>query len=60
MITYIFPVVGVALGAIALNETVDWRLLVGGLLVLGGIIVVNSKIKTSPQLVAVQNKHLEG
>lgn len=60
MITYMFPLIGVVLGAVALHETVDWRLLVGGLLVLGGIIVVNSKIKTSPQLVTIKNEHLEG
>ncbi|MGI8999784.1 MAG: DMT family transporter, partial [Candidatus Limnocylindria bacterium] len=40
MVTYIFPVVGVALGVLLLNELMDVRLLVGTALVLAGIIVV--------------------
>jgi drug/metabolite transporter (DMT)-like permease len=41
MITYALPVVGVALGALFLNEVVDERLLIGALFILGGIAVVN-------------------
>lgn len=44
MVTYITPGVGLALGAIVLNETVDWRLLVGALLIFGGIAIVNLKV----------------
>jgi len=40
MVTYIFPVVGVALGVMLLRERMDVRLLVGTVLVLTGIIVV--------------------
>lgn len=43
MVTYMFPLVGVVLGLVVLKETLDWRLFVGGILVLAGIIVVNSK-----------------
>lgn len=43
MITYMFPLVGVMLGIIFLDEKVTWQVLVGGLLVLAGIYIVNSK-----------------
>jgi drug/metabolite transporter (DMT)-like permease len=41
MITYVLPVVGIALGAMFLNEVVDERLLIGAVFILGGIAVVN-------------------
>lgn len=41
LVTYVIPVVGVTAGAIFLNETVDWRLLVGGGLILSGVAAVN-------------------
>jgi drug/metabolite transporter (DMT)-like permease len=41
MVTYLFPVVGVALGVLFLREQADWHLLVGALLVVAGIGVVN-------------------
>jgi drug/metabolite transporter (DMT)-like permease len=40
---YVFPLVGVLLGVVFLKEQVDWRLLVGGALIVGSIIVVNQK-----------------
>lgn len=43
MVSYIFPLVGVVLGVIFLKESLDWRLFVGGALVLFGIIVVNTR-----------------
>ena len=43
MVTYVFPLVGVALGVIFLNETLDINLLMGGALVVGSIIIVNWK-----------------
>ncbi len=36
MVTYVIPVVGLTLGAL-FGETVDWRLLVGAVLIFGGI-----------------------
>lgn len=39
MVSYIFPVVGVALGVIFLRELLDWRLAVGTGLVVAGIVV---------------------
>jgi len=41
LVTYTFPPIGVTLGAIFLDELVDIRLVIGGLLILGGIFVVN-------------------
>lgn len=44
MVTYITPGVGLALGAIVLNEAVDWRLLVGAALIFSGIAIVNLRM----------------
>ncbi len=41
LVTYLLPVVGVSAGALVLGELVDWRLLVGGLLILSGVGAVN-------------------
>jgi drug/metabolite transporter (DMT)-like permease len=41
MITYVFPLVGVGLGVLFLNELIDLQLVVGALLVLGSVFVVN-------------------
>jgi len=41
MVTYLFPVVGVALGVLFLGEHADWHLVAGALLVVGSIAIVN-------------------
>lgn len=41
MTTYMFPLVGVVLGAVFLGESVDWRVLVGGGLIILAIVLVN-------------------
>ncbi len=41
LVTYVFPLVGVVLGVLFLGETLDWNLVVGGLMVIGGIVLVN-------------------
>lgn len=43
LVTYVFPLVGVVLGVIFLNERLDWNLLVGGSMVVGSIAVVNAR-----------------
>lgn len=43
MTTYLLPLIGVTLGAVVLHEEVDWRLLMGGFLIIIGIIIVNHK-----------------
>jgi len=41
MVTYVFPLVAVALGVIFLGESLDWRIIVGGTAVIAGILIVN-------------------
>jgi drug/metabolite transporter (DMT)-like permease len=48
LVTYVFPVIGLILGIIFLNEVADWRLLVGSLLVVAGIAVVNLRPRLKP------------
>jgi drug/metabolite transporter (DMT)-like permease len=45
MVTYIFPLGGVILGVIFLNEHLSWQLAVGALLIISSIIVVNWQSK---------------
>lgn len=41
MVTYVVPVFAVIFGVTLLGETADWRLLVGGALILLGVVIVN-------------------
>jgi drug/metabolite transporter (DMT)-like permease len=53
MTTYMFPLVGVLLGWIFLKEIPDWRLVVGGILVIVAVVIVNTRktnLNTSPKL----------
>lgn len=43
LVTYVFPLVGVILGVVFLNELLDWHLLVGSTLIVGSILVVNTR-----------------
>lgn len=43
LVNYVAPVVGVALGLVFRGETVGWRLMTGGALILSGIAVVNHR-----------------
>jgi len=43
LVTYVFPLVSVVLGVIFLNELLDWQLVVGGALVVGSIVFVNTR-----------------
>ena len=45
MVTYIFPLGGVILGVIFLNEHLSWQLAVGALLIISSIVVVNWQSK---------------
>src|SRR4030065_129601 len=45
LVTYVFPVVGVLLGVVFLNEVADWRLVLGSALVVGGIGLVNVRVR---------------
>ena len=44
MVTYVTPAIALVLGAVVLNEVVDWRLLVGAALILSGIGAVNLRL----------------
>lgn len=43
LVTYVFPLVGVVLGVLFLNERLDWRLALGSLMVVGSIVLVNRR-----------------
>jgi drug/metabolite transporter (DMT)-like permease len=47
MVTYLFPIGGVILGVIFLNEQLSWQLLAGTVLVIASLAVVNWKPKTA-------------
>jgi drug/metabolite transporter (DMT)-like permease len=51
MVTYLFPVVGVTLGVIFLNELLDARLVIGTVLVVIGIVVVGLRYDQVVRLV---------
>jgi len=44
MVTYVSPLVAVILGVVFLNEKVQWQAVLGGLMIIGGIAVVNLKL----------------
>jgi drug/metabolite transporter (DMT)-like permease len=48
MVAYLLPVVGIALGALVLQEPVSVSTLVGTALIIGGIALVNSRYGTRP------------
>ncbi len=48
VVTYVFPVIGLILGIVFRGEAVDWRLVVGSLLVVIGIVAVNLKLRRRP------------
>jgi drug/metabolite transporter (DMT)-like permease len=48
VVTYVFPVVGLVLGLVILNEQPDWRLLTGSALVVAGIGVLNLRLPSRP------------
>jgi len=43
LVTYVFPLVGVILGVVILDEMLDWRMIAGGALIVSSIAVVNKK-----------------
>jgi drug/metabolite transporter (DMT)-like permease len=54
MVTYLFPVGGVILGVLFLNEQLSWQLLLGTVLIVASLAVVNWKParKTSESVAA--------
>ncbi len=41
MVTYLMPPIGLGLGALFEHEPIDWRLIVGAILVMGGVALAN-------------------
>jgi drug/metabolite transporter (DMT)-like permease len=41
LVTYMMPIVGLTLGAVVLSEVIDWRILVGSMLVVGGVVLAS-------------------
>lgn len=48
LVTYVFPLVGIILGVVFLNELLDWRLALGAALIIGSIVLVNRTKKETP------------
>lgn len=55
-IMYMAPFVGVILGALFLHEAVDWRLVLGGMLILSAILVVNTQ--QNKALISIENEQV--
>ena len=55
LVTYVFPIVGIVLGVVFLGERLDWNLILGCALIVGSIIVVNTRTgaQVEPQSVDV-------
>jgi drug/metabolite transporter (DMT)-like permease len=45
LVTYLFPLGGVILGVIFLDEHLSWQLILGAVLIISSIVVVNWKTK---------------
>lgn len=56
LVTYLLPIVGVTAGILLLDEILDWRLVVGGGLILSGIALVNWKPRRLVTPVELQNQ----
>jgi drug/metabolite transporter (DMT)-like permease len=56
LVTYLLPIVGVTAGVILLDEILDWRLLVGGALILSGIALVNWRPKRDLSTIEFQKQ----
>lgn len=56
MITYIFPLGGVVLGAVFLHEQLTWQLIAGGLLIITSLVVANRQPGKIPSLDDVKSE----
>lgn len=43
LVTYVFPLVAVILGVIFLNESLDWQLVAGAVLIIASVVLVNRR-----------------
>jgi drug/metabolite transporter (DMT)-like permease len=44
-VAYVLPVIGIVLGVLFANETVDLRVVAGTILIIGGVVLVNGRIR---------------
>ena len=42
--TYVMPIVGIGLGVAILHEPIDLQMVAGGILIIGGIVLMNARI----------------
>jgi drug/metabolite transporter (DMT)-like permease len=56
LVTYMFPLVGVILGIFVLGEHIDGRTIVGGLMILSGIIIVNTRVDLAQMAARLRRK----
>lgn len=54
MVTYLFPLGGVILGVLFLDETLSWQLVVGAVLIVLSLIVANMQSQTQEQTIEKQ------
>lgn len=53
LVTYVVPAIGLVLGAIFLSEIIDWRVLAGAVLIIGGIVLAGlARRRAAPPAVA--------
>lgn len=57
LVTYLMPPIGLALGAIFLDETVDWKIVTGAVLIVAGIVAANwrKRAPVSPSPIVATN-----
>ena len=48
LVTYMIPVFGLMLGAIVLHEVFDWRIVLGSVLIVGGVILAGLVRRRAP------------
>jgi drug/metabolite transporter (DMT)-like permease len=53
LVTYAMPPIGLTLGAVFLDETLDWKIIVGAALILGGIVAANWRLRPARAPAAV-------
>lgn len=57
MVTYLFPLGGVTLGVIFLNEPLTWQIVTGAVLIILSLVIANWQTKASNQQTSTNNSH---
>lgn len=56
MVTYLFPLGGVVLGVVFLNELITWQIIVGGVLIVASLLVANWQTTKSMAVVETETE----